>query len=314
MSHAAQRLAVTGANGFVGRHVIAAAVEGGLSVVGVVRSERAERVVRELGGEVTRVSGLTAEALAPAFEGAETVVHLAQIGAERAGATYDEVNVAGTRAVIAAGSATGVARVVFLSGLGVGHYGIKPRCTNGYFLSKLTAEVDLFRSGLGVVVLRPSYVLGAGGELVPALLREIEEAAVEQIGDGGQRIQPIAAVDAAAVIIAAAQRAAARPRVIDLVGPEPISYRELVGRVATASAAGGAVPRYRLRTIHAEEADRQASTGGYRGMLPDELDCLLCDELASPEPLTELLSRPLQPLARALEAAVRAAAAGSASR
>jgi hypothetical protein len=42
-------------------------------------------------------------------------------------------------------------------------------------------------------------------------------------------------------------------------------------------------------------------------MLPDELDCLLCDEIADPDPLQVLLGRPLTPLDTALAAAVRAA-------
>jgi hypothetical protein len=42
-------------------------------------------------------------------------------------------------------------------------------------------------------------------------------------------------------------------------------------------------------------------------MLPDELDCLLCDEVSDPAPLASLLGRPLTPLDEALAAAVRAA-------
>jgi nucleoside-diphosphate-sugar epimerase len=307
VSQVARRLAVTGANGFVGRHVLAAAVERGLRPLGIVRSPQAERVVRGLGAEVARVTGLTAPELVSALQQAEAVVHLAQIGAERGADRYELVNEAGTRAVIAAARAADVPRVVFLSGLGVGRYGAEPRCTNRYFLSKLTAEVDLYRSGLDVVVLRPSYVLGAGGELVPTLLAELEQGEVEEVGDGSHRMQPIAAADAAAAILAATRCPVSRPRVVDLVGPEAISYRELVERVAAVAARLGTTPRYRLRTVSAEQADRRAREGGYRGMLPDELDCLLCDEVASPQPLVELLGRALQPLDQALAAAVEAA-------
>jgi hypothetical protein len=41
-------------------------------------------------------------------------------------------------------------------------------------------------------------------------------------------------------------------------------------------------------------------------MLPDELDCLLCDEVADPAPLATLLGRPLTPLDEALAEAARA--------
>ena len=39
-------------------------------------------------------------------------------------------------------------------------------------------------------------------------------------------------------------------------------------------------------------------------MLPDELDCLLCDEVADAAPLADLLGRPLRPLDDAIAAAV----------
>ena len=36
----------------------------------------------------------------------------------------------------------------------------------------------------------------------------------------------------------------------------------------------------RVREVPIEEADRRARAGGFSGMLPDELDCLLCDEVS----------------------------------
>jgi hypothetical protein len=42
-------------------------------------------------------------------------------------------------------------------------------------------------------------------------------------------------------------------------------------------------------------------------MLPDELDCMLCDEVADPAPLAALLGRPLTPLDAAIDAAVAGA-------
>jgi len=59
------------------------------------------------------------------------------------------------------------------------------------------------------------------------------------------------------------------------------------------------------------EAERLArSEAGYQGMAPDELDCLLCDEVAHAAPLAALLGRPLLPVAAALEGALGAALRG----
>ena len=307
----AGRLAVTGANGFVGGHLTRVAASTGWEVVGLVRSESGARAVVEAGGRPVVVGGLEVEPLARALSGARAVVHLAQVGSERGGATFEAVNVEGTRAVVEAAGEAGVRTCVLFSGLGVAHYGMTRRCTNRYFLSKLAAEVVVYRSSLEAVVFRPSYILGAGNSLLPALLRDVAAGEVELPGDGLYRMQPIAVADAASAVLAALEPRASSPAVFDLVGPEPISYVDFVARVARAARAEGLPAAYRIRTIPVEEADRQAASGGYQGMLSEELDCMLCDELSSAQPLEGLLGRSLMPLDDAVAAAVRSRPPGS---
>jgi nucleoside-diphosphate-sugar epimerase len=295
-----QRIAVTGASGFVGRHLLRRAAAEGWESIGIARSDAAARLVAEAGGRPALAPALTGDALAGLVDGAVAVVHLAQIGAERGGDTYDAVNVGGTQAVIEACRRAGVPRVVYFSGLGVASYGKVRRCTNRYFLSKLTAEVELFRSGLGCGVFRPSYIVGPGSSFVSSLAREIAAGEVELPGDATYRMQPIAVADATAAILAAVALPGPKTVVLDLVGPEPVTCRAFVERVEAALRQGGRGGPYRLHAIPIEEADRQAAAGGYRGMLPDELDCLLCDEIADARPLEGLLGRPLTPLDDAL--------------
>ncbi len=241
------QLAVTGANGFVGRHVVEHAAHSGWAVDGIVRSEEAARVVSAAGGSPVGLSTPDVEALARAFEGARAVVHLAQIGAERGGQTYDEVNVGLTERVLEACRRAGVPRLVFFSGLGVARYGMKPRCTNPYFLSKLTAETTLFRSGLEGVVFRPSYVVGPGDAFVPAVLAR----------DGGRARWSSPATAPTACSPSPwptprpwssprpRARAGAFPTVFDLVGPEPLSYAPAPRTAGAGGARRGAAPGLR---------------------------------------------------------------------
>lgn len=297
----ARRLVVTGATGFVGRHLIGRARRRDWEVVGIGR-ERSAGVERA--GARSVAAPLEPDALTAHFEGATAVVHLANIGAERGGARYDEVNVGGTRAVIAAAERAGVARIVYLSGLGVARYGQSRRVTNRYFLSKLQAELALYASGLDVAVLRPSYVLGPGGELIAELRDELRRGRVEVIAGGAARMQPIAVGDAADAILAAAARAVAWPLAFDLVGPEPVSYRGLVERVAGRLQPP---PDWSASSISEDEADRAAAASGYRGMGPEALDCLLCDEVGDPAPLVTLMGRALTPLDEVLGEVLEAA-------
>ncbi len=304
----ARRLVLTGANGFVGRHVIQAAAAEGWEVAGVVRNEAAARAVIAAGGRPLRHAGLEAAALSEAFAGATAVVHLAQIGSEKPGVTFAEVNVEGTRRVAEAARAAGVPRVVYFSGLGIAHYGAWPRCTNPYFLSKLEAETALFASGLEVAVFRPSYILGPGDSWAPFILRQMAAGELERVGDGLYRMQPIAVRDAARLVLAAAAGPAPRHRVFDLVGPEPISCQAFYERLGEVARRAGKAGAWSVREVPVAEADRAAlSPGGYRGMGKDELDCLLCDEIGDARPLEALLGGFLTPLDDAIGAAVRSA-------
>ena len=55
--------------------------------------------MREAGGHPVELVGRDPEALARALDGCRAVVHLAQIGAERGGQTYEAVNVGYTERV-----------------------------------------------------------------------------------------------------------------------------------------------------------------------------------------------------------------------
>jgi nucleoside-diphosphate-sugar epimerase len=252
--------------------------------------------------------GRDPDALVRALDGCHAAVHLAQVGAERGGQTYEAVNIGFTGRVLEDCRRAGVPRLVYFSGLGVARYGMSLRCSNDYFLSKLAAETILFRSGLEGVVFRPSFVIGPGDAFVAAMLRAMEEGEVERPGDGLYRMQPIAVAEAASAVLAAVERpSGAFPTVFDLVGPEPVAYTRLLERLAGVARGLGRRAELRVREVPVEEAERQARAGGFHGMLADELDCLLCDEVADPSPLATLLGRRLTPLDEALAEAVRAA-------
>jgi hypothetical protein len=92
--------------------------------------------------------------------------------------------------------------------------------------------------------------------------------------------------------------------VYDLVGPEAVTFDEFVSRFAARARARRLAAEFELRSVPVEEADRQARSGGYRGMHADELDCMLCDEVSDPRPLEGLLGRPLTPLDAAIDLAL----------
>jgi NADH dehydrogenase len=140
-------------------------------------------------------------------------------------------------------------------------------------------------------VFRPSYIFGAGDEfLSPLIHRMVHEPFIEVPGHGEYRLQPISVDDAARAILAAIDsREAASQRVIDLVGPEILSYRALLGRLASIVGRGAD-----LRERPVGEALALARASGYFGLRPHDLACLLCDEVSDPGAVESLVEGPLE--------------------
>lgn len=185
MSEATGRIAITGANGFVGRAVNRALLAQGIAATGIVR----RGVACEPGVDARSIEGL--ESIAPeALSGCGAVIHLAarvhvmrDAAAQKKSASqaqavldaYRATNVDGALAVAEAARRAGVTRFVLVSSikaLGENDPG-RPltedderRPPDAYGVSKAEAEVRLLefgsRTGLEVVVVRPPLVYGPG--------------------------------------------------------------------------------------------------------------------------------------------------------
>ena len=111
---------VTGASGFVGRHLVPSLVAAGHDVIALVRTPTSgEMVLGRLSSDQraqveTRIGDVTRPAtLAPAMAGVDAVVHLVAIPRDfNGGADLRLVNTEGTRSVVAAMKEAGVRRLV----------------------------------------------------------------------------------------------------------------------------------------------------------------------------------------------------------
>lgn len=300
---------VVGGNGFTGREILRAAIGAAVEARGVVRSASAARVVAEAGAIAHDTGGLgDTLRLRAAFRGAAAVIHTGGVSTGASGVPRTDVT--GIRNIIEACRSENVRRLLYLSGLGVHRYGLSRHCTNAYFLAKLGGEVELFRSGLDVVCVRPSYIIGTDDEFVPPLLRRVRECAARSTplaipGNGRYRLQPLDVRDAARILLNVATRTRDedwRPGalVLDLVGPEPLTYRDLIGRVNRMLGMDVAVEERSEAAVLDE-----ARNGGWQGMSPNDLACLLCDEVSDPGPAGLALGRAFTPLETTIARAIR---------
>lgn len=225
-------VAVIGATGFVGRHVVRRLVDAGHGVR-AVSTNAARRPdwpasVQALGGDVETGRGLT-EALA----GAQVVVHLVAIPRETGGRSFENVNVRGVERVLAAARIAGIERIVHLSALGVTD---EPRFE--YLSSKWRGEQLVRESGLGWVVFRPSLLFGPGDgffNLIKTTLTWWSPGIVAIPGDGTAAFQPLSVEDLAAAVVLAVEDPARDGSVYEVGGAERVTYRQIVDRVIRAT-------------------------------------------------------------------------------
>jgi NADH dehydrogenase len=219
---------VTGASGFVGRHVTRDLAGNGHRVRAMVRTAKGAAALEDVDCELVRGDVTDPASLLAAARGVRTIVHLVAI-VEGAPATFERVMAAGTGNLVEAARESGVRRIVLMSALGT-----TPGATVPYFRAKWAAEQAVAASGVEHVVLRPSFVFGHDGGLLPRLLRIARLAPVTPvIGPGTQRVQPIWIDDVVhAVRLGLDARVSGGP--IELGGPDAVTWSSLWSRVKTA--------------------------------------------------------------------------------
>src|SRR5713226_3371708 len=226
------RVAVTGANGFVGRHAIARLLLGGHDVRALI-SERAgaEQELPDSEGrrlDVRRADVRKPESLRGAFDGIDAVLHTVAVPTERK-QKFAEVNVGGVANVVAEAKRAGVGRIVHMGALGA-----DPASPYPYLKSKGQGEALVTGSGIAHVVLQPSLLFGEGDDFFPRLAFSLLFPIVPVPGDGKARFQPVHVDDIAQALVAAVQRREISG-VHQIGGAEPVTYDEMLAETMRAT-------------------------------------------------------------------------------
>lgn len=228
MAQTPLRVLVTGATGFVGRHVVARLKEDGLAVRVLVRPDRARPGPEAEGLEIAEGNVLDAASVAAAARGCRAAVHLVGIIRERPWQTFEAVHATGTAHVVAACLAAGVPRLIYLSALGVGR-----GTDTAYFRTKEAAEGHVRDSGLDWTILRPAVIHGPRGEFMIQMARMVARPGpVPVVGRGLQVLQPVWVEDVARLVSAALRQEAAIGRTFDVAGPDVLTLRDFYRTLA----------------------------------------------------------------------------------
>jgi len=204
------RILLTGASGFIGRHVADKLESAGHRVV------RVGRAVASGDGDsfsMDLAAAPPASAWLPHLAGIDVVVNAAGIFREREHQTFDQLHVAAPQALFEACAQVGVSQVIHFSALGA-----DAQACSRYHLSKREGDEALLALGLDAVVLQPSLVFGLDGES-SRLFLQWAAAPVLLVPEGAGPVQPVHVDDVAELVLRLVEGMPAEGRRLAVVGP-----------------------------------------------------------------------------------------------
>ena len=228
------RILLTGASGAIGSQLAPELVGAGHELRALARDPA--RVTASGIDEIFRGDVLTADGLAEALSGVDLayyLVHSMEPSADAESFADRELRSA-TNFADAARSA-GVRRVCYLGGLVPAD-----RAPSQHLASRLAVEETLLESAPEAVALRASIVISAESRSFRFLVRLLERSPLLPLPDWRDfRTQPIDGRDVVAYLKAAGLSAAVEGRlVLDIAGPDSVTYGQLIQRIADAMMLG----------------------------------------------------------------------------
>jgi nucleoside-diphosphate-sugar epimerase len=224
MTPAARRVALTGATGFVGAHVLDALLAHGFEVSALTRRAQPERAgVTWIAGDLT-----DQPALHELVAGANAVVHVAGLIKARRRADFFDINKGGTARLLAALDGRPV-RYVHLSSMAAR----EPQLSS-YAASKAAAEM-LVRTAAGLdwTILRPPAVYGPGDRETLIFFKSARLRRPFLPGSARHRTSLIHVSDLASAIVAALEAPTASGLTAEVHdgAPDGYAFADVLGMI-----------------------------------------------------------------------------------
>jgi uncharacterized protein YbjT (DUF2867 family) len=232
------RILLLGSTGFFGRGVAHRLIDDGHELRVLVRDPLKAAAFKVRGAQVVIGDALDPQALNTAAKGVDHIISLVAVRRNRP-QSYLAVNIDGPRLLGEAAKATGAKTVVFVSDIGAR---LDPQFR--YLTSRWMGEQELAKTGVAGTILRFSFVLAAEGGIVDLFERAIIGPFAVIPGSGQAQFQPILREDAARCVVESITRPDMLGKIIDLGGPEAVTYDSMFDWFLTAR--GITKPKLRL--------------------------------------------------------------------
>ena len=214
-----KKVVITGANGFVAKHLRIYLSEKNIKLISISRND-----FKKFKNEFKIISKTYTESiLLKKIKNFDVLIHLIGIGKQSINADYNMINVELTKNIVNLCKKANIKKIVYVSGLGV-----SSNSFTGYFISKYYAEKIIINSGLNYTIFRPSYIVGKDDHFTKYLTKQIKHGEIKILGSGNYSIQPIYIDDVMEIIFQSIIQSRLRNKIIDLVGPNNFTLKQYV--------------------------------------------------------------------------------------
>lgn len=203
------KILLTGASGFIGRHVLSALQQAGHEVRAPSRRTGADFNAR-----------LTPEDWLPELAGVEAIINGVGIITESCSQRFKTVHTDAPIALFHACVIGGVRRVIQISALGADEQARSP-----FHLSKRAADEALRGLALEWFILRPSLVVGSGGKSTAWFRRMAALPVLVLPGSGEQMIRPLHIRDMVDTVLKCLEPDVSPCLTLDMMGPEALTFK-----------------------------------------------------------------------------------------
>ncbi len=213
------RIVVTGANGFVAKQTRNFLNKKGVKLYGIARKNFSNyKSESKIISPSTNINDISSK-----LKNCHALINLIGTGKQTIDSTYKFVNLDLTKKIIEICKKSKIKKIVYISGLGVSNNSI-----SSYFISKYKAEQEIINSGLDYTILRASFIIGKNDPLRINLTNQIQTGKIIIPGKGNYHLQPIFVNDVAEIIYYSITSKKFSNKIIELVGPEKITFKEFV--------------------------------------------------------------------------------------
>jgi NADH dehydrogenase len=221
---------VVGGSGFLGRYIVKRLAALGHIVRVAVRDPESAAVLKPM-GRVGQVVPLFCDIgqdahVARAVEGADIVVNLVGILAERRAGDFDRIQGEGAGRIASLAAAAGVTRMVQVSAIGA-----DPASPSQYSRSKAAGEANVRAALPAATVLRPSLVFGAEDQFFNRFGAMSQVLPFMPVIAGDTKMQPVYVGDVADAVMAGLMSPDTAGKTYELGGPRVWTFREILAYI-----------------------------------------------------------------------------------